>query len=189
MDSGESTRGLIRRVVAALDRAAIPYMLTGSLASSFHGEPRSTQDIDIVIDPEKDSLERLLSAFPTDDYYVSREAALSALEVRGFFNVVDLQTGWKVDFIIRKDRAFSRTEFERRQSDELFGIRLHIASPEDVILVKLEWAKISDSDRQIRDAAGILRLKGDAINFAYIQGWVGVLDIRDQWDLAKARLD
>ena len=89
------------RIVHALAHAGIPYMLTGSFASSFHGSPRASQDIDIVIAPNSEALAQLLTAFPENQYYVSREAAFDALERRTQFNVIDFATGWKIDFIIR----------------------------------------------------------------------------------------
>jgi len=85
MDSDETDRILVQRVLASLEKAEVPYMVTGSLASSMHGEPRSTHDIDLVIDPTRASLERLLEEFPAGEYYVSRDAALEALETRGLF--------------------------------------------------------------------------------------------------------
>lgn len=186
MDSGKSAKDLVHRVVEALDRSAVPYMITGSFASSFYGEPRSTQDIDIVIDPERTSLEILLNLFPADSYHVSRDAAISALQVRGQFNVIDLVTGWKIDLIIRKDREFSRVEFERRIREDIFGLRLFVASPEDVILVKLEWAEAANPERQIRDVAGILRLKRGDLDTDYVESWQEKLGVQMQWQRAKA---
>ena len=132
------------RIVALLDRARIPHMLTGSFASTFHGPPRSTRDIDVVIDPTP---ERLLEELAPDRYYVSATAAREALALRRQFNVVDLETGWKIDLIIRKDRAYSREEFARRQP-------ARVASAEDTVLSKLEWAKAGESERQLRDVVG-----------------------------------
>jgi hypothetical protein len=96
------------RLHAALQAAGIPHMLTGSFASSVHGVPRATQDIDIVIAPTRAQLHSLLAQFPSTEYCVSRDAALDALEHHQQFNVIDLATGWKVDFIVRKPREFSR---------------------------------------------------------------------------------
>jgi hypothetical protein len=161
-------------------------MVTGSLASSFHGEPRSTNDIDFVIDPDPRSLESLLAQFPSDAYYSDPETAQSVLKSRGMFNVVDLETGWKVDFIIRKDRPFSRVEFERRQTNELFGVQICVATPEDVILAKLEWAKMSESDRQILDAAGILKILQGEIDSDYVDSWIAELGVASQWEQARS---
>lgn len=117
-------------------------MLTGSYASSVHGAPRATQDLDIVIAPTRGQLLELLRLFPDTEYYVSAEAAFDAFARRGQFNVIDFETGWKVDLIVIKEREFSRAEFERRRPLPLDGASVYVASPEDVLLAKLEWAKL-----------------------------------------------
>ena len=185
MDSGETSKALIQRILASLEQAEVPYMVTGSLASSLYGEPRSTHDIDVVIDPTRDSLEKLLDEFPAEAYYVSRDAAFETLETRSLFNVIDFASGWKVDFIIRKDREFSVTEFGRRRIREVLGFQLYVASAEDVILAKLEWARMSDSERQIRDVAGILRAQGDALETEYVETWASHLDVLDELEMAR----
>ena len=86
-----------------------------------------------------------------------------------------------------KDRDFSRTEFARRRLLELDGTSVYVASPEDVLLAKLEWAKLGASARQVEDAAGILRLQGENLDVPYVERWVAVLEIQDQWTEAKAR--
>ena len=182
-----SFQGLLARVARSLDSAGVPYMLTGSYASSVHGTPRATQDLDIVIAPTRSQLSELLKLFPDTEYYVSADAALDALARRGQFNVIDFETGWKVDLIVVKDRDFSRTEFERRRPLELDGISVYVASPEDVLLAKLEWAKLGASARQIEDAAGIVRLQGENLDVTYVERWAAVLEVRDQWTQAKAR--
>ena len=95
MASDEGAEGVIRRVLRALEVAGVPYMLTGSFASAFHGAPRTTQDVDIVIAPTLGSLQKLVGQFPEDEYYVSREAALQAYGAESLFNVIDLASGWK----------------------------------------------------------------------------------------------
>ncbi len=187
MASGATPDEVIRRIVAALDGAGVPYMITGSFASSLHGAPRSTQDIDIVVAPNRESLDRLLNAFPASEYYVSRNSAHDALRESSMFNVIDHESGWKVDFIIRKAREFSRREFERRAQISALGMSLYIASPEDVLIAKLEWAKRSGSERQIEDAAAIIRTQGDRLETAYIEPWIEKLEIQDQWETAHAR--
>src|SRR5918994_5577763 len=169
MVSDDGAEGAIRRVLKALESAGVPYMLTGSFASSFHGAPRTTQDVDIVIAPTLGSLQRLISEFPEDRYYVSREAALQAYGAESLFNVIDMESGWKIDFIVRKSRPFSIGEFERRHEAELLGTTVYIASAEDVILSKLEWAKMAESERQIDDVVGILRTQGTDVDVEYVK--------------------
>jgi len=161
-------------------------MLTGSFASAFHGAPRTTQDVDIVIAPTLGSLQKLVKQLPEEEYYVSRDAALQAYGAESLFNVIDLNSGWKIDFIIRKSRPFSLEEFERRREADMLGTRLYIASAEDVILSKLEWAKMSSSERQVNDVAGIVRTQGDALDLEYVERWVAALGLESQWTHAKA---
>ena len=141
---------LLGRIVGLLEDSKVAYMVTGSVASSFHGRPRATFDLDIVIDPSGEQLEEFLSRLG-DDYYVSSAAAREAFEQRGMFNVVDYKTGIKADFILRKDRDFSRTEFERRRRAPLLNVACYVVTAEDSILSKLEWSKLSESDRQLSD--------------------------------------
>jgi hypothetical protein len=161
-------------------------MLTGSFASSFHGAPRVTHDVDIVIAPVLGSLEALLRQFPVDRYYVSRDAALQAYGAEGMFNVVDFATGWKVDLIIRKARPFSLKEFERRRLETLDGTEVFVASPEDVVVAKLEWAKLGESERQLNDVASILSSRAGELDLTYIERWVDDLGLSEQWKRAKA---
>lgn len=182
-----SVRGLFVRIRAALDAAGIPHMLTGSFASSLHGAPRATQDIDIVIAPTRDQLLELLSHLPDAEYYVSRDAALDALLRHEQFNVIEIATGWKVDLIIRKPREFSREEFERRRPVQVSGVTLDVATAEDVLIAKLEWAKRGASARQIEDAAGIIRLQGDRLDRGYVERWVDALELNEQWHDARAQ--
>jgi hypothetical protein len=172
---------LFGRIVSRLDAAGIPFMLTGSFAGAYHGRPRATQDIDFVIAPTAAQLHALVAQLPPAEYYVDTDAALDALRHESLFNVVDLETGWKVDFICRRSRPFSRAEFERRTRVELLGIALHIATAEDLLLAKLEWAKLGGSLRQIEDAAGLLQVSGAALDLSYIERWVGDLGLGDQW--------
>jgi hypothetical protein len=186
MASDEGAEAAIRRVLKALESAGVPYMLTGSFASSFHGAPRTTQGVDIVIAPTLGSLQRLISEFPEDQYYVSREAALQAYGAESLFNVIDMESGWKIDFIVRKSRPFSVEEFERRREAEMLGTTVYIASAEDVILSKLEWAKMAGSERQIADVTGILRTQGTDVDVDYVKRWVAALGLQNEWERASA---
>ena len=134
-------------------------------------------------------LDRLLSEFPPDKFYVSRDAALQALRRSAMFNVVDLESGWKIDFITRKTREFSVTEFNRRQRGNIMGVVVHMTTAEDSLLSKLEWAKRSESERQIDDATGIYRAKRDQLDMGYVNRWVEELGLEPQWSEAKSRAE
>lgn len=174
--------GFLQRLVILLEQVGIPYMLSGSLASAFYGIPRSTQDVDIVVELDITRLRALIEALPPELYYVSEPAAMDALRRQGQFNIIDMETGWKVDLIVRKRRPFSRTEFERRRSEEVLGVPLVVCSPEDSILSKLEWAKRSGgSERQLRDVSGIWQMRRTALDQTYIEHWAGELGVETLW--------
>ncbi|HLZ42319.1 MAG TPA: hypothetical protein VKQ11_15230 [Candidatus Sulfotelmatobacter sp.] len=136
---------LFRGITAKFDEAGIPYMLTGSFASAHYGSPRSTQDIDFVIAATPAQLRQLIERLDGDHYYADLGAALEAHKRESLFNLVDLTTGWKIDLIFRKSRPFSQEEFRRRQRTSLEGVELYIATAEDVVIAKLEWARLSES--------------------------------------------
>jgi hypothetical protein len=176
---------LFRRVVTRLVEAGIPYMLTGSFASAYHGRPRATQDIDFVIAPSPVQIRALIHSFPPAEYYADEAAALEACRQESQFNVIDLATGWKIDFICRKSRPFSRTEFDRRVRANLEGLSLYIATAEDVLLAKLEWAKLGGSQRQIEDVIGLLEVRASELDLVYVQRWVAALGLAAEWAAAR----
>ena len=184
--SDEGAGDFLARLTSKLEAAGVPHMVVGSFASSFHGVPRSSQDLDLVIDPESSSLRRFLADLPAAEYYADVDAALDALRRRTQFNVVDMATAWKADLIVRKARPFSVEEMRRRTQGDLLGARVFVASPEDTIISKLEWAKEGGSELQVRDASGILQLHGDVLDVAYIERWVGALDLTSLWQRLRA---
>lgn len=183
MSPGEALKG----IVAALDEAGVEYMLKGSFAGSYHGIPRATQDIDFVVDPTEEELGQLVDLLEAQDYYVSLEAAQEALAVRGQFNAIDRKTGWKIDLIIRKERPFSIEEFSRRRRESPLGFSLEVATAEDVLLAKLEWAKQTGSEQQMADAVGILTSQGESLDRTYVGTWVEELELEDEWKAAQER--
>ena len=178
----------VRRLIERLDDAGIAYMLAGSVASTFHGIPRSTQDVDVVVTMATGDLKRLLATLPDDAYYVSDEAALDALRRRSQFNIIDLESGWKADLIVRKERPFSESEFLRRIRAEVLGVPAWVATAEDTIITKLEWAKRGGgSERQLRDVVGIIEVVGAELDREYISRWVNELGIETLWADAETR--
>ena len=183
----EGLTGSLRAITAWLEASRIPYMVVGSFASTFHGEPRTTRDLDIVVDPSAEALEAFLERIDLDAFYVDLDTARDALRRRTMFNIVDMNTAWKIDLVIRKDRAFSIEELSRRSPARIVDVDVPIASAEDTILSKLEWAKDSGSDRQITDVAGILHLREDTLDRAYLEKWIDELGLRDVWHRTLAR--
>lgn len=178
----------LRRISEALGAAGIPFMLTGSFAAAYHGVPRATLDIDLVIDATEPQLRSLIGILTGEGQYVSLDAALEAHRDEGLFNVIDPASGWKVDLIVRKDRDFSREEFGRRTSITFEEIQMSIASVEDVILSKLEWAKLGGSMRQFEDVAALLRINAGALDLDYLERWISALDVTAQWSAARRQV-
>lgn len=172
----------LSRLVGALDQAGVPSMLAGSFASSMHGAPRATRDIDLVIDPTSDSLDSLVDRLAREDFYLDPDVAKAEFRRRGQFNVIDPATAWKADLIYRKARAFSNAEFERRTPVTLLGTSLFVATAEDTILAKLEWAKLGQSEQQLNDVRGIVVAQADALDRAYVERWLDALGVRALWE-------
>jgi hypothetical protein len=169
--------GLLRKTIAALEAAHIPHMVVGSFASTVHGEPRTTRDLDLVIDPSRDQLDALLGSFDPEHFDVARDA----LRHRSMFNIIEMTTGWKLALVIRKARPFSIEEMQRRALSRILGMDVPTATAEDTIIAKLEWAKQGASDRQLEDVAGILRVRGADLDVGYIEHWVTELGLENEW--------
>lgn len=173
--------GFLTQLAQLLEMAGVPFMVAGSHASSYYGQPRSTNDVDLVIDPTAEQLDRFLGLLG-DRYYVSPEAARDALRRRSMFNLIDFAAGWKADLIVRQERPFSIEEFRRRQIGTLYGRPLPIASPEDLILSKLEWDRLTPSERQVQDALQVAVVQGLRLDRAYLRQWAPLLGVADRLD-------
>ena len=177
-----SQKEFLNNVVERLQQTGIDYVICGSMAASFYGVGRSTQDADIIIDPTAAQLTNFLKLLG-DAYYVSSEVAFDALRRRDMFNIIDVENAWKADLIIRKQTDFSAEEFRRRRKEDLLGKDLYILSPEDSILSKLLWAKRSRSELQRHDVMKILEARAGSLDMTYLNKWSKVIDVED--DLKK----
>ena len=137
-----SQQELLKKVIQTLNKARIQYMLTGSVASSLQGQPRATHDIDMVITVEKLNAHELAEAFPSPDFYLDEKSILEAINGQTMFNLIESQSGDKVDFWILSNEAFDRSRFSRRYIEKFMGIEMYVSSPEDTILAKLRWSKL-----------------------------------------------
>ncbi len=160
----------LKRLTAKLAEEGIPFMVVGSVAASYHGHPRSTLDIDVVVDADEKTLCHFARSLG-EGYYVSEEAIREAVNSRTAFNIIDEASGYKANLIVRKERPFSRTEFGRRMRIGTLETTLEIATPEDVILSKLEWSKLGASERHWTDALQVVRTQGRNLDLAYLERW------------------
>jgi len=167
-----SQQKLLRRIIQALDDAHIEYMVTGSIVSSLQGEPRSTHDIDMVVALVRTAVKDLIKAFPSPDFYLDEKSIFDAINNRGMFNLIDSNEGDKVDFWILTDEPFDRSRFSRKYDEEVLGMQITVSSPEDTILAKLRWAKLSGgSEKQFTDALRVYEVQFEKLNMDYLHSW------------------
>lgn len=170
-------------VIDALDALGAPYLIGGSLASARYGIPRATMDADLVVELRHEHAELFAQAL-TPAFYVDTESIHEAIRDQRSFNLIHLETMFKVDIFIRKPRAFDQSQFTRRVRATLSTRperSAYIASPEDTVLAKLEWYKIGGqmSDRQWRDILGVLKAQAENLDLAYLRLWAERLQVPD----------
>jgi hypothetical protein len=181
----------ITPVVEAFEQLGVAYYIGGSVASSVHGIPRTTLDADIVADLRTEHVSFFVERLETD-YYVDAEMITKAIERRSSFNVVYLAMMLKVDVFIFKGQRFDNEEFRRARPDSLDTTEgatsrlFYVASPEDIVLRKLEWYKMGGgvSERQWLDVLGVLKLQGQRLEMPYLRRWAEELEVSDLLDRA-----
>ncbi len=180
---------LLERVVEIFDRLGIPYLVTGSVAAMAYGEPRFTNDIDIVAGIVEKQIPTLVAAFPEDDYYISAEMIREAIREQGQFNIIHPASGLKVDVIIRRDTPFDQSRFQRvRRIHPAPSYEADFAAPEDVIIKKMEYYREGGSEKHLRDITGMLITSGSEIDRNYIGLWSDKLNLTEIWSAILARL-
>lgn len=170
-------------VVARLDGLGLDYMLTGSGAGMLYGLSRSTADFDIVIDLAHEQVAPLVEAFH-GDYYIDPDAAFEAVERGSMFNVIPLQGGLKVDFIVLREEPFDVTAFQRRRQVDWSDTPTWVITPGDLVLSKLRWAQITYSDRQLADVRAIMA-GGRVAEDDDFRSWIRRLQLQELLDASR----
>lgn len=169
-------------VAAMFDELAIDYVLGGSLAGSFFGEPRATADVDVAIRVDTEATDRFL-ARAESDFYVPNEAARVAIQTHDSFNLIDTTIPFKVDIFVLGDALLDRRQMERRVLIAVPGARtgLYVTSPEDQVLRKLDWYRVGGgvSDQQWRDIGGILRVSAGNLDLEYLESTAAELGLTE----------
>lgn len=174
-------REILTKLRDLLEELKVPYLVAGSCASSSYGEPRSTNDVDILIDPSREQLDLLVARLKSF-CLVQADFARQMFDSRSMFTALDIETNRKVDFIFPKNRPYSRSEFEHGRPAMIQGVLMQTISPEDTILSKLEWSKMGESERQFRDAACVAAVKWGNLDQEYLRKWAEQLGLTEYLD-------
>lgn len=183
-----SEREFLIDVLERLNRTGIGYMLTGSMASNYWGTPRTTHDLDFVITLTPTQVDLFVDVFEPG-LFIQRDAVRSAFRPPHQFNVLDEQSALKADFWQLGTNEFEKEMFQRRQAITLFNTPAWIATAEDVVLHKLYWNRLTPSERQLLDAAGVFAVQADKLDVNYLKKWAAELQVTQQLDdLLSGRL-
>jgi hypothetical protein len=174
-------RELLVDCLRRLNATGVTYYLTGSMASNYWGIPRTTHDLDFVVQLPPSAVPVILKAFGRD-FYIEEAAVRAAYQPPHQFNAIDTRSALKVDFWLPQPEPFDREMLRRRVQATLFGEPAWIATAEDVILHKLIWNRISPSERQLGDAAGVVAVQADALDRNYLQQWAKELQVAAELD-------
>ncbi|MCD6052597.1 MAG: hypothetical protein K0Q55_4015, partial [Verrucomicrobia bacterium] len=155
------------------------YMLTGSMASNAWGIPRSTHDLDLVIQLPPSQVGKFVAAFQGPDYHLDEAMIRSAYQPPHQFNLLHIPSALKADFWMLRPDPFEQEMFQRRVRDKWMGETIWLATPEDVILHKLFWNKMSPSDRQLGDVVGVVAVQGSKLDQTYMRAWAEKLGVTD----------
>ena len=171
-------------VIDVLEKLGVRYYIGGSVASSAHGIARSTQDINIIADLDPQHAQLLTDSL-AQSFYVDFEMVQEAIQRRTSFNLIHFESMTKIDIFLSKTRLFDLQAFERVRSsgleNSLAGRQFWLASPEDVVLNKLEWYRQGGevSERQWTDVLGVLKVQSKSLDRAYLLRWGAQLGVED----------
>lgn len=182
----------MQRLADFFEAQGVAYRVVGSMASMAYGEPRFTNDVDMVAELTLANVASLCAAFPAPEYYLSEPAAREAVAWRFQFNILHPASGLKVDVIVPPDTEFARSEATRIKRITNEGeYSAWFGSPEDVLLNKLVYYRLSGGagDKHLRDIGGMMKLLGDKLDRAYINAWADKLGVAGEWELVRKRVD
>ncbi len=173
-----------------LERTGIRYFITGSQATIAYGEPRFTNDIDVVVELNEANCKLFCDGFPEEEFYLNRETALQECKREGMFNIIHPDSGQKIDVVVAKSSSLDQRRFDRAVripiSDNCEGF---FSSPEDIILKKMEWYKMGGGERHLRDVAGILKVRGTQIDSEYLSSCLRELGLEEIWQTVQDSVD
>jgi hypothetical protein len=172
-------RELLVDCLRRLNRAEFAYLLSGSMASNYWGIPRTTHDLDFVIQLPPSAIPKMVTAF-SGDFFLDEAGVRAAYQPPHQFNAIDQRSTLKVDFWLLRPMPFEREMFARRKQIKLFGETAWVGTAEDVLLHKLYWNQITPSERQLGDAAGIVAVQSGALDENYLRHWAAELNVASE---------
>jgi hypothetical protein len=165
---------LLKKICNQLDEHEIKYMVSGSIALNIYTIPRLTRNIDIVIELSENKIDEFTSLFP--NAYYDKNTIKEELKRKGMFNIIDHSTGFKIDFIIRKETEYHNLAFQRRQRIKEFETELWVVDLSDLIIDKIIWIQHYESERHIFDIENLLLNPEKDLD--YIKNWCNKLNLR-----------
>jgi hypothetical protein len=174
---------VLKIVTGRLNKADIPYMISGSIAANYYTIPRMTRDIDIIIELKQDDIDEFVGLFE-GDFYINRETVTEEVSRQGMFNLIHNQHIIKIDFIIKKSSPYQQAEFSRKTQVLIEQSPMWFVSAEDLVISKLNWAKDSHSEMQLKDVANLIRTV-ESLDMEYIHHWIQKLDLQQTYKEAK----
>lgn len=181
---------LLRYLVDVLEELGVEYMIGGSQASMYYGEPRLTRDVDVIVKLQHSRLPAFVDRFPPDEFYLDEKSAREAIDASGQFNIIHPTSGLKIDVYINPDTPYDRARLARRQRLPLVaGVQAYFARPEDVILYKLLYHRQGGSDLHLRDILGIMRVSRSELDEAYVTEWAARLGLAAAWEHVRSQVE
>jgi hypothetical protein len=170
-------------VTQVLEKLKIPYLISGSMASTVYGMVRTTQDVDIIAEMHLEHVQPFISTLQSE-FYLDEEMIADSVQHNSSFNIIHRKTMFKVDVFIPRKTQFQKSELNRAQKqiiNEIPEISAYFASPEDIILAKLEWFRMSSevSERQWRDVIGIMKVRAGYLDLEYLRKWASKLNVNE----------
>lgn len=174
--------------IRPLNRAGIRYVVSGSVAAIFYGEPRLTHDVDFVVFLNTADIQKLTAAFPATEFYLpplETILAETAREQHGHFNLIHRDTGFKADMYPTGRDELNAWAFRGKRPVEFEGETIMLAPPEYVIVRKLEYYREGHAEKHLRDIQAMLGVSGELLDRAALNEWIQRRGLESEWRLVS----
>lgn len=175
---------VLKDLVDRFEKAEIQYFLVGSLAAMYYGRPRQTNDIDLVVQIQAKQLKTFTAHIDIEEYYCPPiEILQDEITRRGTFNLIHQESSFKIDIVLLKDTEFYQSEFSRRKKvllSEAMNLEVYIASPEDIIIKKLDFYREGGSEKHLTDIRGIVAVTD--LDQSYLEKWIARFGLKPEWE-------